>query len=123
MHILIAGKNSNVLSALEFFITHHNGQKNSVEVASDFEELKEKIEKLSPEVVLLDWDSFSYEIKDVLYFINTTYPLIYVIIISDQKEYKKEAMKMGANEFLLKTDPQDKFVNAINNLRNKRNQL
>ncbi len=118
MKILIGDGNPDVLSALEVFFKY-NGQKNSVAGVSDFKELIKKIEKLGPEVILLDWESFCEQIKEIIYLLNTDYPQINLIIISDQKEHRKEAIKAGASEFLLKTDSHDKLKKTVYSFRNK----
>ncbi len=119
MRILIGDGNSDVLSALEVFFKY-NGQKNSVAKALSYKKIIKKIEELDPEVILLDWESFSDQIKDIIDLLDTTYPHIYLIIISDQKKHRKEALKIGADAFLLKGDSQNKFKNAVYGFKSKK---
>ncbi len=119
MKILIGDGNPDVLSALEVFFKY-NGQKNSVAKASSFKELIVKIEELDLEVVLLNWESFSDQISEIVDLLSNDYPHISIILISDQKKNRKEAMKIGADKFLLKSDSQEKIKKAVYSLGNKK---
>ncbi len=122
MKILIGDRNPDVLSALEVFFKY-NGQNNSVAKASSFKELTVKIEEPDLEVVLLDWESFSDQISEIIDLLSNDYPHISIILISDQKKNRKEALKIGADKFLLKSDSQDKIKKAVYSIRNKKKEI
>ena len=120
MKILIADENSITRSALKIFL-EHCGQKNSVTEVSDFRKLIEKIDKSAPEIIFLDWDFLEDGTTEMINSINTVYPLIHLILISNQKENRKEALKVGDCKFLLRSDPPKKITEMINELNLKKN--
>lgn len=84
--------------------------------AKDSKELSDKIKKLNPDIVIIDFfipDHFSI---DDIAFIRKNYPHISILIISTNQN-KQDVLKVleyGVNGYLLKECDEEEVVNAVN---------
>jgi DNA-binding NarL/FixJ family response regulator len=89
---------------------------NDVEVvgeASNAEEALEQIEKLAPEVILVDLRMPGTDGIELTRLIKTSYPACKVIILTLFDQYVSEAIKAGAKGYILKDINLEGLVDAI----------
>lgn len=83
--------------------------------AKDSQELAEKVKKINPEIVIIDfYIPGHFSIKDIAY-IRKKYPSIRVLVIStnQNKEDVLKVLDYGVNSYLLKECDAEEVINAV----------
>ncbi|MGM0379996.1 MAG: response regulator [Bacillota bacterium] len=91
----------------------------------DGKETLKKVEKLKPDVVLMDINMPNMNGLDATEKITTKYPSTVVIIMSVQNEteYLKKAMLNGAKEYIIKPFDTQQIIHTIQNVYDKQKDL
>jgi two-component system, NarL family, response regulator NreC len=87
--------------------------------AGDGQELLELLEKITPDLVILDISMPRLRGLEAAAKIKKRYPAIKVLILSmhRNKEYQRQAMANGVNGYLLKEDADEALFTAIEAVR------
>lgn len=91
--------------------------------AKDSRELSEKIKKLQPDIVIIDFDIPGYFSMDDIAFIRKNYPQISILVIStnQKKEDILKVLEYGVKVYLLKECDEEEVVNAVCSSAKKEN--
>lgn len=83
--------------------------------AKDSKELSEKIKKINPDIVIIDFHIPDHFSIDDIAFIRENYPRISVLVIStnNKKEDVLKVLDYGVNSYLLKECDEDEVINAV----------
>ncbi|HEX3024891.1 MAG TPA: response regulator transcription factor [Chitinophagaceae bacterium] len=83
--------------------------------ARESKELSDKIKKINPDIVIIDFYIPGYFSIDDIAFIRKNYPQVSVLVISTNKN-KEDILKVldfGINSYLLKECDEDEVINAV----------
>lgn len=88
---------------------------NVIGVASDGEELLEKVKLLKPDLVITDISMPKMNGLKVTHLLSKEYPEIKVLILTmhDNKEYIQNAIDSGAKGYILKDKPAAEMIEAV----------
>ena len=112
MQILIADNNSIERSALELVLKNINGIKTTLGVPS-FIELSNQLNKFKPDMILLEWNLVKDIAEEASILLKAT-KTHYLIILGDRKEFEKDAIAFGADDFIVKDKPLERLYFLIN---------
>jgi DNA-binding NarL/FixJ family response regulator len=115
MRVLLADDQDKVRSALRLVIDQEPDLEIIGEV-TDPEQLLLKIEEWKPDLLLLDWDLIPAQRKSLFTTLKNHYPHLYVIAMSTCILSEYEAIAAGANAFVSKVEPVEKFILSLQNL-------
>ena len=93
---------------------------NVIGVASDGEELLEKVKLLKPDLVITDISMPKINGLKATHLLSEKYPEIKVLILSmhDNKEYIQNAIDSGAKGYILKDKPAVEMIEAVRTVYN-----
>ncbi|MCL4111207.1 UNVERIFIED_CONTAM: hypothetical protein GTU68_043120 [Idotea baltica] len=93
---------------------------NVIGVASDGEELLEKVKLLKPDVVITDISMPKINGLKATHLLSKEYPEIKVLILTmhDNKEYIQNAIDSGAKGYILKDKPAAEMIEAVRTIFN-----
>lgn len=93
---------------------------NVIGVASDGEELLEKVRSLKPDVVITDISMPKINGLKATHLLSQEFPEIKIIILTmhDNKEYIQNAINSGAKGYILKDKPADEMIDAVRAIYN-----
>lgn len=93
-----------------------------VGMATSGEEAIRKVERLKPEIVLMDIEMRGIDGIDATRAIRERFPAVNVIILSmhANEEYILEAIKAGAKGYVSKDVPSSDIIEAISSVKNER---
>jgi DNA-binding NarL/FixJ family response regulator len=115
MRVLLADDQENVRSALRLVIDQVPDFEIIGEV-TDPDQLLLKIEEGKPDLLLLDWELIPAQRKGFFTTLKNHYPHLYVIAMSSCILSEYEAITAGANAFVSKVEPVEKFILSLQNL-------
>jgi DNA-binding NarL/FixJ family response regulator len=115
MRVLLADDQDKVRSALRLVIDQEQDFEVIGEV-TDPDQLLVKIEECKPDLLLLDWELLPAQRKALFTTLKNHYPHLYVIAMSTCILTEVEAIAAGANAFVSKVEPVEKFILALQNL-------
>lgn len=83
--------------------------------AKDSKELSEKIKKINPDIVIIDFHIPDHFSIDDIAFIKKNYPKTSILVIStnNKKEDVLKVLDFGVNSYLLKECDEDEVINAV----------
>jgi DNA-binding NarL/FixJ family response regulator len=84
-----------------------------VGVARDGQQALAKVEKLSPDIVLLDITTSAMGVIEITRSIKEAQPHVSIIILNDSRRHLASAIKAGAVGFLARTIGRDELIAAI----------
>lgn len=113
MRILIADDQGDVRSALRVLLEHEDGCF-IIDEAEDIESLYLQLERLKPELLLLDWELSNRDMAGDVARIRRTAPGTGIIALSVRPEAQADAMAAGADAFVSKGDNSDRLMSVIN---------
>jgi DNA-binding NarL/FixJ family response regulator len=119
MRVLLADDQTKVRSALRFVIDQEPDFEVIGEVM-DPDQLLDTIEECHPDLLLLDWELLPSERKAFLKSLELKFPQLYIIAMSACIMTRKEAIEAGADAFVCKVDPGDKFISSLRHLSEKK---
>jgi DNA-binding NarL/FixJ family response regulator len=111
MQVLIADSNSIERSALELAVKSVDGIETSLGV-SNLTELSNQLNKFKPDIILLVWNLVKEIAKEASILLKATKPH-YLIILGDRKEFEKDALAFGADDFIVKNSPLKRLYTLI----------
>lgn len=112
--VLIADDHTLIRAGIRELLQNMNGIE-VISEASNGREALEKIKEFSPDIVLLDIAMSELNGLEVAERVNKDFPLVSVIILSmyANEEYVLQALKVGANGYLLKDSAPNELEIAI----------
>ncbi len=116
MKVLIADDQADVLNALRFLLEQQE-RRFIIDEAEDADNLLAKVEKLQPELLLLDWELSNRDMADVVPVIKKLAPDIRIVAMSVRPEAESAALAAGADAFVSKGDNSDMLLSVINTIR------
>jgi DNA-binding NarL/FixJ family response regulator len=112
--ILIADTHTLTREGLKFLLSQRKDFRITGE-AKDSKELSDKIRKLNPDIVIIDFHIPGYFNINDISFIHNNYPNIRILIISTNQR-RQDILKVfdyGVNGYLLKECDEEEIVNAV----------
>lgn len=115
MQILLADDDPKVRSALHLILDQNHGFQ-VIGEAEDSDEMLVKINELNPDMVLLDWELPGIDpTETTIEKIRNLCPHIQIIALSGDTKDRKNALLLGVNSFVCKSDPPDRLIFTIEN--------
>ena len=111
MRIVLADTRTNVRFALRALL-RHRVESEVVGEAANAEELVSEVNRLRPDLVLLDWD-LPGRGTDLLPDLRRLYPGLHVIVLGVRAEARVSALMAGADAYVSKTEPPEHLVAAL----------
>jgi DNA-binding NarL/FixJ family response regulator len=111
VRILVADSDLRVRSALHVLLLQEPGP-TSVEECPDLDTLVEHLAAFRPHLVLLDWDLPGRPAPALLFGRKAPADHPKLIILSQQPEARRQAMAIGADDFVYKGDPPETLLAA-----------
>jgi DNA-binding NarL/FixJ family response regulator len=115
MRVLLADDQEHVRSALRLVIDQEPDFKIIGEVTHP-DQLLTTIQESQPNLLLLDWNLVPSQKSIFLKTLNTNFPHVYVIVMSSCILSEQEALAAGANSFVSKVEPVERFISSLKNL-------
>jgi DNA-binding NarL/FixJ family response regulator len=115
MKILLADDNPEVRSALRLLLEHDPIPVTVLEI-SDTQGLFASLREDCPMAVLLDWELPEFHGKEALDIIQSYCPKMKVIAMSSRYEARHEALTVGVDAFVSKTEPAEMVLTALYSL-------
>jgi DNA-binding NarL/FixJ family response regulator len=116
MRVFLADAEPNVRNALRILL----GQEPEVQVVGETGTawgLPARIEKVTPDLVLLDWELPGPPLTDLLPAMRAAIGRARVIALSVRPEEKRRALAAGADAFVGKTEPPEELLAALRHIR------
>ena len=117
MRVLIAEQAPAVRFALRVALGQQPGL--SVCEVTNADELLSLVEKMRPDLVLLDWELPGIDIENGLRGLRAPCPRLFVIALSGKEEFRQAALAAGADEFVCKAEPPERLLAAIGECSNR----
>ncbi|HEY8350570.1 MAG TPA: response regulator [Clostridia bacterium] len=116
MKILIADDQADVLNALRVLLEQQEGH-SLIDEAEDVDSLLYKVEKLKPDLLLLDWELSNRDMAEIVPVIKKMDGDIRIIAMSVRPEARNMALSAGADAFVSKGDNSDILLSVIYTIR------
>ena len=113
--ILLADDNSDLRSALRLLL-ETRFEFNLIIEARDMEHVLAQVEDMHPDCLIFDWELPGRPIRERITVLRTLMPGLKIIITSSHPESKEEVLSEGADEFISKSDPPVKILEAVKKL-------
>ncbi len=85
--------------------------------AANCQELIDQLRIGPPDLLLMDWDLPDLPVDNLLHLLRTKHPLMRIIAMSWKQELRPVALKAGVDAFVCKTEPADKLLKLIHELK------
>lgn len=116
MKILIADDQADVRNALKLLLEQVEGSFLIYE-ADDMDSLYSQLERLKPDLLLLDWELSDRNMADSVPQMRKLAPGISIIALSVRPEAEDMAKAAGANAFVSKGDNSDRLLSVIYSIK------
>jgi DNA-binding NarL/FixJ family response regulator len=110
--ILLADDNSDLRSALRLLL-ETRFEFNLIIEARDMEHVLAQLEDTHPECLIFDWELPGRPIRERIKVLRTLMPGLRIIVTSSHQETKEHVLAEGADEFISKSDPPVKILEAV----------
>jgi DNA-binding NarL/FixJ family response regulator len=110
--ILLADNNSDLRSALHLLL-ETRFEFNLIIEARDMEHILAQVEDTRPDCIIFDWELPGRPFRERITLLRTLMPGLKIIVTSIHPESKEQAISEGADEFISKSDPPAKILEAI----------
>lgn len=110
--ILLADDNSDLRSALRLLL-ETRFELNLIIEARDMEHVLAQVEDTRPDCLIFDWELPGRPIRERITVLRTLVPELKIIVTSIHPESKERALMEGADEFISKSDPPLKILEAV----------
>jgi DNA-binding NarL/FixJ family response regulator len=117
MKLLIADDNPEVRSALRLLLEQEPLQALVVE-ASDTQSVLAHLSENCPIAILLDWELPGLHKNGILQELHSYCQNIKIIALSSKYEARREALAIGADAFVSKTEPPEQILTTLYSLTN-----
>ncbi len=84
--------------------------------AADCQELFDLLRRVSPDLLLVDWDLPDQPAENLLRLLRAEYPKMQIVAMSGRPEWRDAAVKAGADRFACKAESPEKLLNLIRGL-------
>jgi YesN/AraC family two-component response regulator len=118
LKLVIADDNPHALHGLRAILTSHPGVEVAGEAARGDEAIA-LVERLQPDVALLDVRMPVADGVEATRIIKQRWPKVRVVLISMYTEYRAEALSTGADAFLVKGCPADELLSTVTGTKGK----
>jgi DNA-binding NarL/FixJ family response regulator len=115
MRILLADNQPKVRFALRTLLERKLGF-DVVGEATDIQELWQQVEKMCPDLLLLDWELPGPTVQGLLSELHAICPGLRVIALSGRSELGRDALQAGVDAFICKCDSPDRLLKAVGQL-------
>jgi DNA-binding NarL/FixJ family response regulator len=115
MKLLIADDNPEVRSALRLLLEQEPLQALVME-ASDVQGVLARLSKSCPTVILMDWELPGLHKNGVLQELHSYCQNVKVIALSSKYEARQEALAIGVDAFISKTEPAEQILSTLHSL-------
>jgi DNA-binding NarL/FixJ family response regulator len=115
MKLLIADDNPEVRSALRLLLEQEPLQALVME-ASDVQGVLARLSKSCPTVILMDWELPDLHKNGVLQELHSYCQNVKVIALSSKYEARQEALAIGVDAFISKTEPAEQILSTLRSL-------
>ena len=115
MKILLADDNPDLLSALRLLLETRFDFK-LISEARDMEHVLAQVEDTQPDCLIFDWELPGRPIRERIAVLRTLMPGLKIIVTSTREETKQVALSEGAEDFISKSNPPIKILEAIQNI-------
>jgi DNA-binding NarL/FixJ family response regulator len=112
MKLLIADDNPEVRSALRLLLEQEPLQA-LVEEASDTQSVLAHLSDSCPMAILLDWELPGLHKNGVLHDLRTYCQNVKIIALSSKYEARREALAIGVDAFVSKTEPPEQILTTL----------
>ena len=112
VRVLVADKQASVRYALKVLLSRQAGLVYVGEAAT-FDECKDAVSKLSPDILLLDWELPGMRGQASLEWLQKTNAALKIIAMSGLPGARFSAVAAGANAFIHKTEPPDRLLSVL----------
>jgi YesN/AraC family two-component response regulator len=119
MKIMIVEDNSRARCALKALISQQAEIIVTAE-ASNGQEALHNINEQVPDIVLMDMNMPVMNGLEATRIIKTKWPQIKIIVLTMYPDYRSDALKAGADAFLLKGCPVEELMSLIHNLQKRK---
>ena len=116
MKILLATPDSDLRLAIELYLIEEPGVC-IIGTASDAGSLLALHKNTHPDLVFLDWDLPGKPISRVIDELLTCCDKNKIIVLGKKMQIKEKALSAGANDFVLRGDPPERFINSFRKVR------
>lgn len=118
MEILIAAQDKSVRSSLAFLIKY-SGNKDNAHDAGDPVILLEKLRNYNIDLVIIEWGFFFEETFEMMPLLKKAYPETAFVATGLKKEYRRDAITAGTDDFYLKSESPEELIKIIDRFRKK----
>jgi DNA-binding NarL/FixJ family response regulator len=110
--ILLADDNTELRSALRLLL-ETRFEFNLITEARDMEHVLAQVEDTRPDCLIFDWELPGRPIRERITVLRTLMPGLKILVTSTHPESREEVISEGADEFISKSDPPIKILDAI----------
>ena len=115
IRILLADKKPEILSSLRLLLETRLDLELITE-ARDMEHVLAQVEDAHPDALILDWELPGRPTRGKITVLRALIPDIKIIVINTRPELKEAVLAEGADDFICKTDPPSRLLEAIQKL-------
>ena len=115
IRILLADKKPEILSSLRLLLETRLDLELITE-ARDMEHVLAQVEDANPHALILDWELPGRPTRGKITVLRALIPDIKIIVINTRPELKEAVLAEGADDFICKTDPPSRLLEAIQKL-------
>lgn len=90
--------------------------------AAKSNEVLARVNRCSPDILLLDWELSGLEASDLIQKLHNIHPDISIVALSNHQESHRAALAAGINAFIRKGDMPERLLSTIVNCRRKTSQ-
>lgn len=113
MNILIAVERKNLLSALKLLLETEINEIGHIEEVFNRKYLSEAIETVKPDILLVDGDFISEDIKNEVVYFKKYFPDMSLVIMDFDNEKKRMYQEMNMDLFITKGSSSYKVLNSL----------
>lgn len=115
VRILLADDRDETRSALRLLLETRMDIELIVE-ARDMEHVLAQVEDSRPACMILDWDLPGRPTRERISVLRALLPDLKIIVINTSPELQQQVLGEGADDFICRTDPSDRLLEALQNL-------
>jgi DNA-binding NarL/FixJ family response regulator len=113
---MIAAKNKVLESAIKSML-ELNCPDDKIFVTAGSISFFERLGRMTPDLILLDWEFFNSKTEEHVKHVKKDYPHINLICMDIHNENIKNALEASADAFFFKSDPPGELLNLIKSFR------
>lgn len=118
MRILLADGQPKVRHALRVLLERQTDLE-IIGEAGDAVALLQQLGRVSPDMILLDWEINGQSPRHLVGTIRELLPSSILIALSGRGEARLDALKAGADRFISKTDPPERLLDTISQFQRR----